>query len=95
MISKNDVEKIAKLAKLKYTDKEIDDFSDQFQKIISFFDTLDKVDTKGVEPTYQSIDLENVFRSDEPKNSGQREALLKNAPTAEDGFIQVPSIIEE
>ncbi|BDR56446.1 Asp-tRNA(Asn)/Glu-tRNA(Gln) amidotransferase subunit GatC [Xylocopilactobacillus apis] len=95
MISKEEVKKIAVLAKLKYNDEELNNFSDQFQDIIKFFDTLDKVDTNGVDPTYQSGDLENVFRSDIAKKSNEREALLKNAPTSKDGLIEVPSIIEE
>ncbi|BDR58457.1 Asp-tRNA(Asn)/Glu-tRNA(Gln) amidotransferase subunit GatC [Xylocopilactobacillus apicola] len=95
MIKKDDVKKIASLSKLKYSDEELNDFSNQFQKIISFFDTLDQVDTQGVKPTYQSSDLENIFRTDVAKNSGQRDELLKNAPTAKNGLIQVPSIIEE
>lgn len=95
MITKEEVKKIAALAKLKYSDQELDKFADQFQEIINYFDTLDKVDTKNVKPTYQSGDLHNVFREDVPKTSQQRDALLKNAPAVKDDLIEVPAIIEE
>ncbi|MGL5899326.1 MAG: Asp-tRNA(Asn)/Glu-tRNA(Gln) amidotransferase subunit GatC [Lactobacillaceae bacterium] len=95
MVTKEEVKKIATLAKLKYSDKELEKFSDQFQKIINYFDTLAKVDTKGVKPTYQSNDLNNIFRDDIPIVSQEREALLKNAPTVKNNLIEVPAIIEE
>ena len=95
MINKEDVKKIASLAKLKYTDEELAIFSEQFEQIISLFDSINQADTANIEPTYQSSDLENVFRTDVAKQNNERDALLKNTPTAKDGFIQVPSIIEE
>lgn len=97
MITKAEIEKVASLAKLKYSDEELEQFVPKFEETINFFDELNKVDTEGVTPTYHSSKLLNIFRDDIaiPSTEEERAALLKNAPTTKDGLIQVPSIIEE
>ena len=94
-IDEQQVQHVASLAKLKFTDEELSKFTPQLESIIDLFETLEKVDTTGVEPMTSATDRVNVMREDVAVNSHQRDALLKNAPDAEDGYIKVPAIIDE
>ncbi|MFZ2353333.1 Asp-tRNA(Asn)/Glu-tRNA(Gln) amidotransferase subunit GatC [Paucilactobacillus nenjiangensis] len=94
-IDEQQVQHVASLAKLKFTDEELSEFTPQLESIIDLFETLEKVDTTGVEPMTSATDRVNVMREDVAVNSHQRDALLKNAPDAEDGYIKVPAIIDE
>jgi len=94
-IDEQQVQHVASLAKLKFTDEELSEFTPQLESIIDLFETLEKVDTTGVKPMTSATDQVNVMREDVAVNSNQREALLKNAPEAENGYIKVPAIIDE
>ena len=94
-IDEQQVQHVASLAKLKFTDEELSEFTPQLESIIDLFETLEKVDTTGVEPMTSATDRVNVMREDVAVNSHQRDALLKNAPDAEDGYIKVPAVIDE
>ena len=94
-IDEQQVQHVASLAKLKFTDEELSEFTPQLESIIDLFETLEKVDTTGVEPMTSATDRVNVMREDVAVNSHQRDALLKNSPDAEDGYIKVPAIIDE
>ncbi|WP_125980889.1 Asp-tRNA(Asn)/Glu-tRNA(Gln) amidotransferase subunit GatC [Loigolactobacillus iwatensis] len=95
-ISKEQVTHVADLARLSFTDEELGQFTDQLSQITDMFNELQEVDTKGVEPMTHVVDLVNVLRDDVPAaaNPQEREALLKNAPDAEDGYIKVPAILD-
>lgn len=93
-ITRLDVEHVAKLAKLEFSTEEFDAFSKDFQDIVGMVETLSEVDTTNVEPTYHGNGIINAFREDVAIDSHHQEALLANAPSAEDGYIQVPVIIE-
>jgi aspartyl-tRNA(Asn)/glutamyl-tRNA(Gln) amidotransferase subunit C len=94
-IKKEDVKHIARLARLKLTDKEIDYFAGQLANIIDYIDQLKEVDTSNVGPTSHAIPIKNVFRKDNAKPSLEGGEVLKNAPSSEKGFFKVPRIIEE
>ena len=94
-IKKDDVKHIARLARLKLEDKEIEYFRGQLDRIIGYIDQLKEVDTSNVEPTSHALSIQNVFREDRVKPSLKREAVLKNAPVTEEGLFKVPRIIEE
>lgn len=90
----NDVEHIAKLAKLSFSDEEKAKFTEQFNEILSFMDKLNELDTSDVEPLSHVIELHNVLREDVVKPSLPTEEALKNAPARTDHFFKVPKVID-
>ena len=95
MISREDVEHVAALARLGLTDEEIDLMQGQLNRILEAVGQLQAVDTSSVGPTAQVIALENVMRDDVARPSMQREAALGNAPQREGPMLRVPVILEE
>jgi aspartyl-tRNA(Asn)/glutamyl-tRNA(Gln) amidotransferase subunit C len=93
-ISKQDVEHIARLARLEVTEDEKGAFARQLSAIVSYMDQLKSLDTSGVEPT-ATLQAVNVFRDDEVEKSLTPEQALGNAPDQVDGFFRVPRIIED
>lgn len=94
-ISKEDVIKVADLARLNLTDSEVTEYTDQLQKILKHVEDLEKVDTKGVEPTSFTVPLRQVFRKDEIRESLSPEEALKNAPSKVGTAFKVPKIISD
>jgi aspartyl-tRNA(Asn)/glutamyl-tRNA(Gln) amidotransferase subunit C len=90
-----DVEHIAKLAKLEFTDEEKEKFTHQLNQILEYVEQMNKLDTSNVEPLSQVIELSNVFRADEVKQSISTEEALKNAPSKTEQFFKVPKVIGE
>ena len=95
MISREDVEHVAALARLGLTDEEIDRMQGQLNRILEAVSQLQSVDTSSVGPTAQVIQLENVMRDDVARPSVDREAVLANAPLREGPMLRVPVILEE
>jgi aspartyl-tRNA(Asn)/glutamyl-tRNA(Gln) amidotransferase subunit C len=95
MISREDVEHVAALARLGLTDQEIDLMQGQLNRILEAVGQLQAVDTSSVGPTAQVIALENVMRDDVARPSMAREAVLGNAPQREGPMLRVPVILEE
>ncbi|RLI78550.1 Asp-tRNA(Asn)/Glu-tRNA(Gln) amidotransferase GatCAB subunit C [Archaeoglobales archaeon] len=93
MITRDDVYHIANLAKIEIDDKEVDDFKEEFQSILEYFNILDEIEEE-VEPTFQVLPLNNVFREDVSKKSLPRDEVLKNAKHVEDGYFKGPRIVE-
>lgn len=94
-ISQDQVKHVAELARLELNDKQLDYFTDQLGDIIGLFETLNEVDTTDVPVTTSVSDQLNVMREDVADNWNQKEALLANAPETENGYIKVPTIIDE
>lgn len=92
-ITKEEVLHVAKLARLDMDDAAVEKFSEQIGTILSYMDTLNQVDTEGVNPTSHAISLNNAFREDEAAGSLDRDAALANAPEQEDGCFVVPRIV--
>jgi aspartyl-tRNA(Asn)/glutamyl-tRNA(Gln) amidotransferase subunit C len=95
MISREDVEHVAALARLGLTDDEIDLMQGQLNRILEAVGQLQAVDTSSVGPTAQVIELENVMREDVARPGIEREAALANAPIREGALLRVPVILEE
>jgi aspartyl-tRNA(Asn)/glutamyl-tRNA(Gln) amidotransferase subunit C len=94
-LSRDDVLKLSRLSRLKLTEEEVERFRDELSKILNYVETLDKVDTENLEPTYQVTGLKNVMRDDEVKHYQAEAAdLLKNAPAVEAGQFKVKRILE-
>lgn len=95
MISREDVEHVAALARLGLTDDEIDLMQGQLNRILEAIGQLQSVDTSSVGPTAQVIALENVMRDDVARPAIGREAALANAPLREGPMLRVPTILRE
>jgi len=94
-ITKQEVEKVAKLSRLELTDGEKTAFAKQLSQILTHVETLKQYDTIGVEPTATVLGQFNVFRPDIAQPSLSVEHAVANAPESVDGFFVVPKIIEE
>lgn len=94
-IDEQQVKHVASLAKLEFSDEQLSKFTPQLESIIDLFESIDKVDTTGVVPMTSATDQVNAMREDVAVNSHQRDALIKNAPDTDDGYIKVPAIIDE
>jgi aspartyl-tRNA(Asn)/glutamyl-tRNA(Gln) amidotransferase subunit C len=92
VISIEDVEHVAKLARLALTDEEKVVYAKQLARIIENFNELKDVDTTGVEPFTHALPITNVMREDEIVSPPGRDVLLKTAPEAENGYFRVPKI---
>jgi aspartyl-tRNA(Asn)/glutamyl-tRNA(Gln) amidotransferase subunit C len=95
MITREDVEHVAELARLELTAAEKEQFVTQLNHILTYFEKLNELDTTGIEPTSHVLPMSNVLREDEVRPSLEREMVLQNAPEESHFFFKVPRIIEE
>ena len=91
MIGREQVLHVAKLARLRLADDEIEKMSSELSGILGHIEKIEELDLDGVEPTSHVVALENVLREDEPRPSWPRERVLDAAPDAGDGGFRVPS----
>jgi aspartyl-tRNA(Asn)/glutamyl-tRNA(Gln) amidotransferase subunit C len=94
-ISREEVQKVAFLARLKLTEQEAEQFTGQLNDILRFAEKLNELDTEHVEPTSHVLPMFNVLRDDEVRPSIPREKALVNAPEQKDGMFRVPAVFEE
>lgn len=93
-ISRDEVVHLAELSKLQLTEEEIKSLRVDIANILEYVDQLNELDTSHVEPTYQVIDVENMWRDDVVRDSGiSREQLLGLAPEAADNQVKVPKVL--
>jgi aspartyl-tRNA(Asn)/glutamyl-tRNA(Gln) amidotransferase subunit C len=88
------IDHLARLARLALTKEEETLYGDQLGNILQYMETLNGLDTGGVEPTSHVISISNVMRDDAAQPSLDREDALGNAPDRTDAFYRVPKIIE-
>lgn len=94
-ISREDVQHVARLARLELSEAELERMRVEMSNILAYMDKLRSLDTRGVEPTSHAVPLRNVMREDEPRPSLPRDEMLANAPDRAGDFFRVPRIIEE
>ena len=94
-ITKDEVIKVAQLARLELNESEINNHAKQLEKILEYIKQLEKIDTDNVPSTTRAIEVINVFRKDENKNSDCTQELLELGPSREDKYFKVPKIISE
>ena len=92
-LSEDDVIKIAVLSKLEFSDDEIESFRNDLSGILNHMEELNELDTTGVSPLFNVLDLHDVVREDKVKESLSLEDVLKNSPDKDENFIIVPKII--
>ena len=94
-ITKDEVKKVAHLARLELNEHEINNHAKQLEKILQYIDQLEKIDTDKVPCTTRAIEVINVLRKDEKNNSDCTEEILELGPSREENYYKVPKIINE
>ena len=85
--------KVARVARLELTEKEIKAYSKDMEDILKAFKVIDKVSTKNVRPTFQPVDVKNVMRKDIVEPSLSQEEALANAKQKEQGYFKGPKVV--
>lgn len=85
---------MADLARLRLTAEEVSELTGHLDRILSYMDQLDALDTDGVEPFRPAMDSNAALRHDAVVNRPDQEALLANAPDRDRTFFKVPKILE-
>jgi aspartyl-tRNA(Asn)/glutamyl-tRNA(Gln) amidotransferase subunit C len=91
MIDRDQVLHVARLARLRLTDDEVTRMSSELSTILGHIEKINELDLDAVEPTSHVVEVENVLRPDEPRESWPRERMQELAPDAADGGFRVPS----
>lgn len=91
MIEHEQVLHVAKLARLRLSEDEVERMAGELSGILEHVDRIGELDLDEVEPTSHVVELENVLRPDEPRPSWSKEAVLEQAPDPADGAFRVPS----
>ena len=92
-ISPEDVQKVAKLARLEIDEEDLKKYSNQLERILNYVAQLEKIDTQEVIPTTRAVEVINKTRKDIVEKSKVREELLDLAPVREGDFFRVPKIL--
>lgn len=91
MIDRAQVLHVARLARLRLSDEEVERMAGELSGILDHVDRIGNLDLEGVEPTSHVVALENVLRADEPRPSWPREVMLAQAPEPYEGAFRAPS----
>lgn len=94
MIDRDQVRKVANLARLEMKAEEEAQMTAQLSSILEYFQQLSELDTTDVPPTTRAIDVSNVTRPDELQPFTEREAILREAPEQDGDFFKVPKILQ-
>ena len=93
IITKKEVEYVAKLAKLEFSGEEKENFTSQLNSILDYFKKLNEIDTDKVEPTAYVISMPNLLNEDKVKPSLPQEEVLSNSKFIKKGYFKVPKIM--
>jgi aspartyl-tRNA(Asn)/glutamyl-tRNA(Gln) amidotransferase subunit C len=91
VIEREQVLHVARLARLRLDEDELERMAAELSGILEHVDRIAALDLDGVEPTSHVVELENVLRPDEPRPSWPRDVVLEPAPDPADGAFRVPS----
>ena len=94
-ITTDDVAKVARLARLRLTDDELDRFTHQLSDILDHAADIEALELDDVKPMARPVPLSNMLRADEPTTPLDRDAVLASAPSAEDGQFRVSPVLGE
>ena len=94
-ISREEVKKVSLLARLEFSDEQLDTMTAQMDQILGYMDLLGEVDTDNVEPMAHAVEVSNVLRDDRVKASLDRDQALANAPNRDDECYLVPAVLGE
>ncbi len=93
-ITREEIEHVARLARLELNETEKEMFTGQMDAILAYVDKLNELDTAGIIPTSHAVPVENAFREDVVSPSFTTDNALLNAPDRADNFFRVPKVIE-
>ncbi|MFA6974142.1 MAG: Asp-tRNA(Asn)/Glu-tRNA(Gln) amidotransferase subunit GatC [Parcubacteria group bacterium] len=93
MITKNEVQHIAGLARIGLDEKELEKYAQSLSSILDWIEQLKEVDVSGVEPTAHITGLENVTRADKAGDFANKVAIIELFPEKKDNFDKVKSIL--
>lgn len=88
-----EIRRLARLARLKVTEEEVQNLSLDLSKIVGLVNQLSGVSTEGIEPLVHAFDLQNVLAPDHPQPSLPRGDALRNAPSHDGEFFLVPAVL--
>jgi aspartyl-tRNA(Asn)/glutamyl-tRNA(Gln) amidotransferase subunit C len=91
MIDRAQVLHVARLARLRLSEEEVDRMAGEMSTILEHVETMNELDLEGIEPTMHVVELQNVLREDVPRDSLPRERALEQAPDAAEGGFRVPT----
>ncbi len=94
-LSREQVEKVSLLARLRLSDAELERLTAQLSQIVDYMELLGELDTEEVEPMAHAVEISNVFRNDELRPSFDRAEMLARAPHADGEFYLVPAVLGE
>jgi aspartyl-tRNA(Asn)/glutamyl-tRNA(Gln) amidotransferase subunit C len=94
-LSREQVEKVSLLARLRLSDAELETLTAQLAQVVDYMDLLGELDTESVEPMAHAVEISNVFRADELRPSFDRAEMLARAPHADGEFYLVPAVLGE
>ncbi|HEX4148722.1 MAG TPA: Asp-tRNA(Asn)/Glu-tRNA(Gln) amidotransferase subunit GatC [Pirellulales bacterium] len=92
-LSREQVEKVSLLARLRLEPAELEMMTSHLQQIVGYVEQLSELNTDGVQPLSHPLDMQNVFRADETRPSLDRAAMLANAPHADGEYYLVPAVL--
>ncbi len=93
-ITRQEVEHVARLARLDLTEDEKEAFTGQMNAILAYVEKLNELETGNITPTSHAVPMDNAFRDDLVTSSIGLEAALSNAPDRAESFFRVPKVIE-
>ena len=94
-ITKEEVKKVAHLARLELNEDQINSHAKQLEKILDYIEQLERIDTEDIPCTTRAIEVINAFRKDENKVFDSIEEILELGPSRENKYYKVPKIINE
>ena len=92
-LTRDDVEKVALLARLEFSDEELEQMTSQLGQIVGYVEQLQQLDTEGVEPLAHGVEVLNVFAEDVVEPSLSRDDALSNAPKRDEACYRVPAVL--
>lgn len=93
-ITMQDVEKVASLSMIHFSEEEKLQLQQDLSNIIAHVEKLNELDTEGVEPTTYILNQQNILREDIPQENMDRDTLMANAPQKDEGCFIVPKVVE-
>ena len=94
-IAEQEVRKIAELSRLSLSSDELKKRTEDMNNIINYMDTLNEIDTDNVEELYNVNDMSNLLRDDTFEQSLEKKDVLKNSPSSNDDYIEVPLTVKK
>lgn len=93
MLTRDDVLKVAQLARLSISDQDADHYQEQFDKILTYFTKIAEVKTDDVEPLVTPVSLNTFMREDVVHQENTVEEILRNAPSTQGNLFKVPPVV--